>query len=167
VQVTTQATKYKCDKCGEPMVIRQGKRGPFLACTGYPKCKNAKDVDAEGKPVEQPSLGINCDKCGKPMAVKKSFRGPFLGCTGFPGCRSTKQITDEIRQKLNLPAPPAKKPAPQVEITETCPKCNGPMKLRQGTKGWFLGCGSYPKCKGVREAPASVLEQVEAESAAS
>ena len=160
--VTTRPTEYKCEKCGSDMVIRQGRRGPFLACTGYPKCKNAKDVDAEGKLVEQPKLDISCDKCGKPMSVKRGPRGPFLGCTGYPACRGTKQMTDEIREQLKLPAPPAKKPAPAVEITETCPKCEGPMKLRQGAKGWFLGCGSYPKCRGVREAPASVLEQVEA-----
>ncbi len=162
MQVTAQPTAYKCEKCGEAMVIRQGKRGPFLACTGYPKCKNAKDVDDQGKPVEPPKIDIKCEKCGKPMAVKKSFRGPFLGCTGYPACRGTRQMTDELRAELNLPKPPPKKAAPEVEIRVACPKCSGPMKLRSGTKGWFLGCASYPKCKGTAEPPASVLEQVEA-----
>ena len=49
------------------MVIREGRRGPFLACTGYPKCKNAKDVDANGNPVAQIDLGIKCEKCGAAM----------------------------------------------------------------------------------------------------
>ena len=83
--LSAKPTEHICEKCGKPMVIREGQRGPFLACTGYPKCKNAKDVDAEGNPVKPVDLGLKCEKCGKPMAVKKGFGGrPFLGCTGYP-----------------------------------------------------------------------------------
>ena len=160
--VTAQATEYTCEKCGKPMVIRTGRRGPFLACTGYPTCKNAKDVDAEGKPVVQVDLGLKCEKCNSPMALRKGPRGPFLGCTAYPKCRNYKQLTAELRKELNLPDPPPKKVAPAVTINETCPNCDGPMKLREGKKGWFLGCGKYPKCKGVMEAPAHVLEEMAA-----
>jgi DNA topoisomerase-1 len=59
-----------------------------------------------------------------------------------------------------MPAP-VKKPVPAVEVTETCPDCGGAMKLRQGRKGWFLGCAKFPRCKGVREASAELLEQLE------
>jgi DNA topoisomerase-1 len=158
--VTAKPTEYTCEKCGKPMVLREGRRGPFLACTGYPGCKNAKDVDAEGKPIQPIDSGVVCEKCGKPMAVKRGPRGPFLGCTGYPKCRSTKPMTEELRSQLNLPPPPAKKPAPPVEVTDTCPDCKGPMKLRQGRKGWFLGCAKYPRCKGVREASPALLEQL-------
>ncbi|MFO0846732.1 MAG: type I DNA topoisomerase, partial [Gemmataceae bacterium] len=154
---TAKPTEYTCEKCGKPMVLREGRRGPFLACTGYPKCKNAKDVDASGKPIEPADLGIACEKCNSPMAVRKGPRGPFLGCTAYPKCRNYKALTKELREQLNLPAPPAKKETPQVEIRETCPECGGPMKARQGRRGWFLGCAKYPKCKGVREAPPEVL----------
>jgi DNA topoisomerase-1 len=163
--VTARPTEYTCEKCGKPMVLREGRRGPFLACTGYPQCKNAKDVDAEGKPVEPVDSGIACEKCGKPMAVKKGPRGPFLGCTGYPKCRSTKPMTAELRSQLKLPDPPPKKATPAVEVTETCPECNAPMKLRQGRKGWFLGCSKFPRCRGVREASPELLEQL-AESGA-
>jgi DNA topoisomerase-1 len=142
------------------MVIREGKRGPFLACTGYPKCRNAKDVDAEGNPVAAVSIGINCEKCGSSMSVKRGPRGSFLGCSAYPKCRSTKQLTEELRSQLNLPAPPPKKPTPALPVTETCPECDSAMKLRQGKKGWFLGCSKYPKCKGVRELSAEQLEQL-------
>jgi DNA topoisomerase-1 len=153
-------TEYTCEKCKRPMVLRDGRRGKFLACTGYPDCKNAKDVDAQGKPIEPVNSGVVCDKCGSPMAVKRGPRGPFLGCTAYPKCRRTKPMTEELRNQLNLPAPPPKKPAPAIEVTERCPNCNEPMKLRQGRKGWFLGCSKYPKCKGVREITPEMQEQL-------
>jgi DNA topoisomerase-1 len=164
---TAKPTAYSCEKCGKPMVLREGRRGPFLACTGYPKCKNAKDVDADGKPIEPKDLGLACEKCGSPMAVRKGPRGPFLGCTAYPKCRNYKALTKELRDQLNLPPPPPKKETPQVDIRETCPDCGGAMKARQGRKGWFLGCAKYPKCKGVREAPPEVLDQLAAAGAAS
>ncbi|MGL4554423.1 MAG: type I DNA topoisomerase [Gemmataceae bacterium] len=161
--ITAKPTEYKCEKCGKDMVLRTGRRGPFLACSGYPACKNAKDVDDQGKPVVQQTSGIDCPTCKSPMAVKRGPRGPFLGCTAYPKCRKTMPMTDELREQLGVPKPPPKKALPEVEVTETCPKCNGPMKLRQGPRGLFLGCMAYPKCKGVREAPAALSAQAAAE----
>ena len=78
--VTSKPTEHKCEKCGTPMVLRDGRRGPFLACTGYPKCKNIKDVDANGNPIQPVETGINCEKCGSPMIVKKGrARGAVPG----------------------------------------------------------------------------------------
>jgi DNA topoisomerase-1 len=166
--LSAQATEHTCEKCGKPMVIRQGRRGPFLACTGYPKCKNAKDVDANGNPVKPIDAGVACEKCGAPMQVKRGPRGPFLGCSAYPKCRSTKPVPAEMKEQLKdlLPAPP-KKNVPAVEVQETCPECGGAMKLRQGRKGWFLGCAKYPKCKGVREASPDLLEQLQEAGATS
>jgi DNA topoisomerase-1 len=165
--LATRETEHVCEKCGKPMVIREGRRGPFLACTGYPKCKNAKDVDAQGNPVQPIDSGVACEKCGAPMTVKRGPRGPFLGCSAYPKCRSTKPLTAELKEKLKdvLPASATKKAVPAVEVTETCPECGGPMKLRPGRRGFFLGCAKYPKCKGTREAPPEVLEKVEAGAA--
>ncbi len=160
--VTAQQTAHKCEKCGQPMVIREGRRGPFLACTGYPKCKNAKDVDAQGNPIQPADLGIACEKCNSPMAIRKGPRGPFLGCTAYPKCRSTKQLTAEMKEQLKdkLPAPAPKKEEPKIEITDPCPECGGPMKLRQYRGRYFLGCSGYPKCKGTRQPSAELLEQI-------
>jgi DNA topoisomerase-1 len=159
--LATRPTEHTCEKCGKPMVIRQGRRGPFLACTGFPKCRNAKDVDAQGNPVQMPDLGINCEKCGSPMAVRRGPRGVFLGCTAWPKCRSTKQVPEDLKERLKeLLPPPAKRAVPAVQVHETCPECGGPMKLRPGRRGYFLGCASYPKCKGTREAPPELLEQL-------
>jgi DNA topoisomerase-1 len=167
--ITAKQTTHKCEKCGQDMVIREGRRGPFLACTGYPKCKNAKDVDAEGNPIQAKDTGIKCEKCSSPMAIRKGPRGPFLGCTAYPKCRSTKQMTPELREQLKdqLPAPAAKKPELEVTITDTCPECGGPMKLRQYRGRYFLGCTGYPKCKGTRQPSAELLEQITATAAPS
>jgi len=155
-------TAHKCEKCGRDMVIREGRRGPFLACTGYPKCKNAKDVDASGNPIQPTDLGINCEKCNSPMAIRKGPRGPFLGCTAYPKCRSTKQLTPELKEQLKdkLPAQAPKKEEPAIEVTDLCPECNGPMKLRQYRGRYFLGCAGYPKCKGTKKPSAELLEQI-------
>jgi DNA topoisomerase-1 len=154
-----QKTKHKCDKCGRPMVVREGRRGPFLACTGYPECKNAMDVDAQGNPLKPVDTGMKCDKCGSPMAVRKGPRGPFLGCTAYPKCRNAKPLTAELKEKLKDVLPPPKK-VPAVEIDIPCPECGGPMKARQGRRGYFLGCAKYPKCKGTREVPPELAEKL-------
>jgi DNA topoisomerase-1 len=160
--LSAKPTEHVCDKCGKPMVIREGRRGPFLACTGYPKCRNAKDVDAEGNPVQPVETGIQCEKCGAPMTVKRGPRGPFLGCSAYPRCRSTKQMPEELKEKVKTMFPaPAKKAVPAVEVAETCPECGSAMKLRPGRKGYFLGCSKYPKCKGTREASPELLEQIQ------
>jgi DNA topoisomerase-1 len=160
--VTTKPTEHMCEKCSKPMVIREGKRGPFLACTGYPKCKNAKDVDAEGNLIVQTDLGVKCEKCSGPMNVRKGPRGPFLGCAAYPKCRSTKPIPEELKEKVNaMYPPPPKVDIPEIEITDTCPECDGPMKLRPGRKGFFLGCTKYPKCKGTKPLDPELAEKLE------
>jgi DNA topoisomerase-1 len=154
-------TEHVCEKCKKPMVLREGPRGPFLACTGYPKCKNAKDVDAQGNPLVI-ETGVSCEKCGAPMKVRRGPRGPFLGCSAYPKCRSSKPVPEELKEKLKTLMPAPAKKLPAVEVSETCPDCGGPMKLRPGRRGPFLGCSKYPKCKGTREAPPEFLEQVQA-----
>jgi DNA topoisomerase-1 len=158
--LASKPTEHVCEKCGKPMVLREGRRGPFLACTGYPKCQNAKDVDAQGNPIKPIDTGIDCEKCGSPMTVKKGPRGPFLGCSAYPKCRSTKPMPEELKEKVKAMYPPPAKKVPAVEVKETCPECGSPMKLRGSRRGYFLGCSKYPKCKGTREAPPELLDQI-------
>lgn len=89
----------ECDKCGAPMVIKEGRYGQFLSCSKYPECKNPKEFTRQdGKIVikqkETPEVrdDIKCEKCGKPMVVRRSRRGQFLGCSGYPKCRSTLNL---------------------------------------------------------------------------
>ncbi|MBN2625831.1 MAG: type I DNA topoisomerase [Spirochaetales bacterium] len=85
-----------CEKCGNPMEVKMGRRGPFLACSNYPECKNTLPIDKEGKVVELPKVeGQVCDKCGGEMVVKMSRRGPFLSCSNYPKCRNAKPLPKE------------------------------------------------------------------------
>jgi DNA topoisomerase-1 len=157
-------TEHICEKCGKPMALRQGKRGPFLGCTGYPKCRNVMQVDAEGNPVQAVKIDVKCEKCGKPMAVRQGRRGAFLGCTGYPKCRGTAQVPEDLKEQLAAlaPAPAAAAGADlkTIHVEETCDDCGGPMVVRRGRRGFFLGCGKYPKCKGTKEPGEATLEKI-------
>jgi DNA topoisomerase-1 len=156
--VEKEETGFKCEKCGLPMVIKASKRGEFLACSGYPKCKNTKSFtrDAQGKItiIEKPqpvTTDIKCEKCGSPMLIRNSRRGPFLACSGYPKCRNAKPLPDELKHKAPLP-PPQEEP---VLTDEKCEKCGSPMVKRRGRFGEFLGCSAYPKCKNIRKLAAA------------
>ena len=99
---TPQATGEICDKCGSPMVIRNGRRGKFLACSAYPKCKNTYSLDEAGNKVTSSGPIVTdrkCEKCGKPMVLRTSKRGEFLGCSGYPKCKTIVTVTpQEIAQ---------------------------------------------------------------------
>jgi DNA topoisomerase I len=165
-------TDYKCEKCGLPLAKKEGSRGPFLGCTGYPKCKNIVDIGPDGAPVKPVDTGVKCDKCESPMTIKRGPRGPFLACTAYPKCRNAKALTAELKEQLKdqLPPPPVKKEMPKVEIPDLCPECEGPMRLQKSRFGggkYFLGCTKYPKCKGTKKmSPELELKVQEAELAA-
>jgi len=73
-----------CDKCGSPMKVKNGKYGPFLACSAYPKCKNIKNIEEQGDGKE-----IACPVCGEGKIVKKfSRRGAFYACSAYPKCKN-------------------------------------------------------------------------------
>jgi len=158
VAVEKEETGIKCEKCNSSMVIKASKRGEFLACSGYPKCKNTKSFtrDAEGKItiIEKPQpveTDIKCEKCGSPMLIRNSRRGPFLACSGYPKCRNAKPLPDDLKDKAP-PAPPKEEP---VMTDEKCEKCGSPMVRRRGRFGEFLGCSAYPKCKNIRKLAAA------------
>ena len=159
-------TEVVCEKCGKPMAQRQGPRGPFLGCTGYPKCRNAMPIDDKGRPVQPVKVDVKCEKCGGAMAVKQGRRGSFLGCTNYPKCRGTSPIPDELKDKLAELAPaPTTTPGSDLKtivVAETCDECGGPMVVRRGRRGFFLGCGSYPKCKGTKQPGPATLEKITA-----
>ena len=79
------------------MVIKEGRRGKFLACSGFPKCRNTMQLAEDGKTAIPKSLpketDIKCEKCNKTMVIKDGRRGEFLACSGFPRCKNAKSIT--------------------------------------------------------------------------
>lgn len=74
-----------CEKCGKAMIKKVGRNGAFLACSGYPKCKNTKSLGAkkERKIIE----GVKCPKCGGDIVERMSRRGKFYGCGNYPKCK--------------------------------------------------------------------------------
>ncbi|MBL0709201.1 MAG: type I DNA topoisomerase [Sulfurimonas sp.] len=122
-----------CPKCEKnELLLRSGRYGNFIACSGFPKCKYTEQVDEDGNKVEvkvETSDQI-CEKCGKEMIVKNGRNGKFLACSGYPDCKNTKSLDIESK----------KSKAP-------CPECGGEISLKNSKRGSFWGCSNYPDCK--------------------
>jgi len=74
-----EATDEVCPKCGKPMVVKYGRFGKFIACSGYPECKTTKPFLVK--------VGVKCPKCGGELVVKKSKKKrTFYGCSNYPEC---------------------------------------------------------------------------------
>ncbi|MFH0930804.1 MAG: topoisomerase DNA-binding C4 zinc finger domain-containing protein, partial [Candidatus Zixiibacteriota bacterium] len=119
-----EKTEETCEKCGSPMVIKWGRHGRFLACSGFPECKNTKPLNNEGNLLTEEK----CDLCGSPMVLKNGRFGKFLACSKYPECRNTKPYSLGI----------------------TCPKegCGGFIVEKKSRRGKiFFGCSNYPACK--------------------
>ncbi len=142
-----EPSEYKCPDCGKEMVYRIGKAGRFLACSGYPECTVSRNIDREGKPIDEVIAEDPCTECGKAMVLRQSRRGPFLGCTGYPDCNFTLPADEN--------GVPLKKVNPE-DIRETCEECNAPMAVKFARGRSFLGCSGYPKCKATRPIPAGL-----------
>lgn len=125
-------TDIVCEKCSRHMVIKWGRKGKFLACSGYPECKNTKDfeTDEHGKVVvvvrAPETTDTPCPKCSKPMTVKSGRFGKFLACSDYPDCKSTLPYSTGI----------------------PCPNNDEGMLVERRTKKGrtFYGCSKYPKC---------------------
>ncbi|MFW6256384.1 MAG: type I DNA topoisomerase, partial [Candidatus Sumerlaeota bacterium] len=155
-------TDEKCEKCGSDMVVKSGRRGQFLACSAYPKCRNAKNIAEikDGKAIAEKPVEVDekCDKCGKDMVVKTGRRGPFMACSGYPACKNAKPLPDDHPAMEKLKKAQANRPKP-VETDEKCEKCGSAMVLRDGRHGPFLGCSAYPKCKNIKKPSPELLEK--------
>ncbi len=114
-----------CDVCGKPMVIKWGRNGRFMACSGYPACKNTRPLP-EDQEKQKHLSGLKCELCGGDMLVRTSRFGTFLGCSNYPACKNTKPITTGIK----------------------CPKCKEGDVIERKSKRRrvFYGCSRYPSC---------------------
>ena len=139
----------ECDKCGKPMVMKAGKFGLFLACSGYPDCENTRELETPEAGADGEAIEEACENCGKPMAIKRGRFGQFLACTGYPECKTTRKI---IATKQGMTA--AK---PDQILDEKCPKCESNLVIKQGRFGEFTACTNYPTCKYVKQKSTGVL----------
>lgn len=138
--IKDEATDEICPECGKPVVIKLGRFGKFMACSGFPTCKFSKPLAPEGggktelvvgeeEPQEVGEEKIRCDKCGGKMIVKDGRFGRFLACENYPKCKSTKTIAATTGLK--------------------CPDCGDGEIIERRTKRGrrFWGCSRYPKCE--------------------
>ena len=124
MQETTQ--EEYCENCGRVMVLKRGRFGQFMACTGYPDCKTTRRLD-QGKRVPDIPLEETCPKCGRNMVIRHGRYGEFTSCSGYPECKYVKQNYIGVK----------------------CPLCkDGDLVEKKARKGnTFYGCSNYPKCK--------------------
>ena len=118
-----EETDRNCEKCGKTMVIKWGRNGRFMACSGFPECRNTQPLEAS----EPEPTGETCEKCGSDMAIRTGRNGRFLACSGYPECRNTRSISTGV----------------------PCPKkdCDGKLLERSSRRGrTFYSCGNFPDC---------------------
>jgi DNA topoisomerase-1 len=113
----------KCPQCGRDLVVKWGRNGRFIACTGYPDCKFTKPLKEESVETSE-----RCDKCGSAMVVKTGRFGRFLACSRYPECKSTRPLSTGV-------------PCPAENCTGTL------VEKRSGRGKIFFGCSRYPMCK--------------------
>jgi DNA topoisomerase-1 len=123
-QALQEESTVVCEECGRLMVVKWGRNGRFLACPGYPQCKNTKPLAEE---QAQPPTDAICDLCQSPMVVKSGRYGRFLACSSYPECKNVKPLP----------------------LGVSCPDCGtGELVEKQSRKGKvFYGCNRYPTCK--------------------
>ena len=132
--VHEDVAKEVCPKDGQPMVLKKGRFGPFLACTNYPECKTTKRlVRGEGGKLQVEQLAPideKCPECGSDLMWRRGRFGAFIACSNYPTCKYIKK--KEAR-----------------EIGLLCPECGqGQVVERKGRWGrFFYGCRRYPECK--------------------
>jgi len=120
------AQEEYCENCGRVMVLKRGRFGQFMACTGYPDCKTTRRLD-QGKRVPDIPLDEKCADCGRNLIIRHGRYGEFTSCSGYPDCKYVKQNFIGVK----------------------CPLCGeGELVEKRARKGnTFYGCSKYPKCK--------------------
>jgi DNA topoisomerase I len=119
-----------CEKCGRTMTLKRGRFGQFLACTGYPECKNTRKITKSGVAAAPVMLEEKCPECESQLAIRHGPFGEFTACSRYPDCKFIKRETTGV---------PCSKPG-----------CKGEMLVKKSRRGKiFYGCSEYPNCDAV------------------
>ena len=137
----TKPAIYKCPSCGSRTEYRFGKNGRFLSCTSYPDCKYAAPIDRQGRPLLPERVDVACPEDGSAMEKRTGRFGPFLASVNYPEIKTVVNL--DKKGGIKYPSPPA-----LLVESLICEKCESPMNLRNGKRGPWLGCSTFPKCKG-------------------
>lgn len=125
----------KCPTCGKPLLIKFGKSGDFLACSGYPDCRYTSNFERDDQgtvhPVEKEPEALEkvgvCPRCGSDLVIKKAHTGnKFIACSAFPDCRYASSLPTGV----------------------SCPACGQGQLVEKSTKKgkMFFSCDRYPDC---------------------
>ncbi len=126
-------TGLTCPQCNTAQIlIRAGKTGEFLACSGYPDCKYTsnfqRNQDGSVEPVKEQEREETCPECESPMVLRNGRSGPFLGCSRYPECKGTLPLSTGV-------------PCPEEN-------CSGELIHKRSKKGrTFFGCSRFPDCR--------------------
>ncbi len=133
LEIPVEETDMICEKCGQRMIVKNGRFGKFAACPGYPQCRNTKPLvqpkDEESGETEKKRIvaDFKCEKCGSDMVQRTGRYGTFFACVRYPECNFSKQKTREI----GVP----------------CPKCGSKIVMKTGKRRTvFYSCEKYPEC---------------------
>ena len=190
-EISSNNEEEFCENCGKPMVLKRGRFGTFMACTGYPECKTTRRLDSVQKKPDVP-LDEKCPECGRNLLLRNGRFGEFVSCSGYPECKYIKQNfigvkcpeckTGEIVEKKARRGnffygcsryPKCGFTAATKPVAETCPDCGSPYLLEKVTKeGTFLVCPNSKapaksKAKPVTAPPAKSAKKSAKKSAAS
>jgi DNA topoisomerase-1 len=162
-----------CENCGRVMVLKRGRFGQFMACTGYPACKTTRRLD-QGKKVPDVPLEEVCPQCGRNMVLRHGRYGEFVSCSGYPECKYVKQnfigvkcpqcadgelVEKKARRRGNIfygcsNYPKCDFTSAYKPVAETCPECGSPYLLEKNLKaGTFLVCPNNKRTAAEEEQP--------------
>jgi DNA topoisomerase-1 len=116
-----------CEKCGKPMTLKRGRFGQFLACTGYPDCKNTRKITKSGVAAAPVMLDELCPVCSSQLSIRHGPYGEFTACSRYPECKYIKRETTGV----------------------ACSRagCKGEIIVKKSKRGKvFYGCSEYPNC---------------------
>jgi DNA topoisomerase I len=136
---TKVLTPIKCEKCGSTMILRDSKRGPFLGCSSFPKCRATRQA---------------AKLTGDDLKMVEAL---------IPALKEGNQKAAEMAAKLNggVITPGGGRIGP-IPTDIDCDECGKPMVIRDGRRGKFLACSGYPKCKNTGDVPARLIEELAA-----
>ncbi|HLJ28485.1 MAG TPA: type I DNA topoisomerase [Candidatus Angelobacter sp.] len=167
------AQEEYCENCGRVMVLKRGRFGQFMACTGYPDCKTTRRLD-QGRKVPDVALEETCPKCSRNLVLRHGRYGEFVSCSGYPECKYIKQnyigvhcplckdgelVEKKARRRGNLFYGCANYPnctftSAYKPVAEKCPECGSPYLLEKNLKsGAVLVCPNNARKSTEEEEP--------------
>jgi DNA topoisomerase I len=182
-QATDKDEEY-CENCGRAMVLKRGRFGTFMACTGYPECKTTRRLDQKQQQKPPQPLDETCPQCGKQLVLRNGRFGEFVSCSGYPKCKYIKQNLVGVKCPQCGKGDVAEKKArrgnvfygctnyPKCDFTsnwkpvdQKCPECGSPYLVEKILKsGTYLACPNNKKSSAEEEAPKKRKKKAEAEA---